>query len=182
MAATISELGAAGYTALRVESVAERAGVNKSTIYRRWGDKSGLVAAVLLERQSEVAPLPDTGDLRNDLVAHLGEIRELLHTPWFTSLAAELGRPGAVHDDGGDGAVREVFDAIWPARLRLSRTMFVRAVERGELPACADPDFLVEALSGPPYFRRVMLGRELDDGFLARTADLVIAGALASGR
>ncbi|MCX4511108.1 TetR/AcrR family transcriptional regulator [Streptomyces sp. NBC_01619] len=170
--ATIAELGDVGYAALRIDSVAERAGVNKTTIYRRWGDKAGLVATAFIERQSESAPPPDTGDLREDLLLHLGEIREVLYTPWITALVQEVGPRTSEKND-----VREVLDRIWPERFRLSRTIFVRAVERGDLPADADPDFLLEALAGPLYFRRLMLGRPLGDDFLEKTADLVLHGA-----
>ncbi|CAL9399710.1 hypothetical protein SUDANB150_01418 [Streptomyces sp. enrichment culture] len=170
--ATIAELGECGYRALRIEAVAERAGVNKTTIYRRWRDKAGLVSTALIERQSEVAPPPDTGSLREDLLAHLRDIREVLHQPGVARLMQEVGQRTAVKDD-----VREVLDTIWSVRLELSRTIFVRAVERGELPAGADPDFLLQATSGPLYFRLLMLGRDLDDDFLEKTADFVINGA-----
>ncbi|MFE7776313.1 TetR/AcrR family transcriptional regulator [Streptomyces sp. NPDC057445] len=172
--ATIAELGEVGYAALRIDAVAERAGVNKTTIYRRWGDKAALVATAFIERQSEIAPPPDTGDLREDLMVHVGEIREVLHTPWITALVREVGPRNSENND-----VREVLDKIWPERFRLSRTIFVRAVERGDLPADADPDFLLEALSGPLYFRWLMLGRPLGDDFLEKTVDLVLNGARA---
>lgn len=172
MDATIAELGEVGYAALRIDSVAERAGVNKTTIYRRWGDKAGLVATAFIERQSEIAPPPDTGGLREDLMAHLREIREVLYTPWITALVREVGPRTSEKND-----VREVLDKIWPERFKLSRTIFVRAMERGDLPADADPDFLLEALSGPLYFRWLMLGRQLSDDFLEKTADLVLNGA-----
>ncbi len=59
--ATIAELSEVGYAALRIESVAERAGVNKTTIYRRWGDKAGLVATAFIDRRDEFAPPPAAG-------------------------------------------------------------------------------------------------------------------------
>ncbi|MBB4683156.1 AcrR family transcriptional regulator [Amycolatopsis jiangsuensis] len=170
--ATIAELSEVGYAALRIESVAERAGVNKTTIYRRWGDKAGLVATAFIDRRDEFAPPPDTGSLRGDLLIHLREIRDTFQTPWLTRLVQELGPRTEERSD-----VREVLDQIWSVRLELSRMIFVRGIERGELPAGADPGFLIEATSGPLYFRWLLLGRELDDEFLARTADLVLAGA-----
>ena len=45
--ATAEELSRVGYAALRVDEVAERSGVNKTTIYRRWPTKSDLVRATL---------------------------------------------------------------------------------------------------------------------------------------
>ena len=43
--ATAEELGRVGFLALRIDDVAERSGVNKTTIYRRWASKEELVAA-----------------------------------------------------------------------------------------------------------------------------------------
>ncbi|MBE1533710.1 TetR/AcrR family transcriptional regulator [Actinomadura algeriensis] len=174
--ATIAELGDVGYAALRIESVAERAGVNRATIYRRWGDKPSLVAAAFTARQVETSPPTDTGDLLEDLLSFLREVRRGFDSPWIAALIRETG-PGTADNAG----LREALDKIWPARFRLSREIFVRAVERGDLPAHADPDELVEAAAGPLYFRRLMLGRPLTDDFLRRTAALVIAGARHAG-
>ncbi|MFI0353335.1 TetR/AcrR family transcriptional regulator [Actinomadura sp. 9N407] len=170
--ATITELGAVGYAALRIETVAERAGVNRATIYRRWGDKPSLVAAAFTARQAEVSPPADTGDLYEDLLSFLREVRRGFDSPWITALIKETG-PRTADDDG----LRQALDKIWPARFHLSREIFVRAVERGDLPAGVDPDFLVQATAGPLYFRWLMLGHPLTDDFLRHTAALVIAGA-----
>ncbi|MEV5825039.1 TetR/AcrR family transcriptional regulator [Spirillospora sp. NPDC052242] len=170
--ATIGELGEVGYAALRIEAVAERAGVNRATIYRRWGDKPSLVAAAFTARQVEISPPADTGDLAEDLLAFLREVRRGFDSPWITALIGETGSRTA--DNAGP---RRALDKIWPARFRLSREIFVRAVERGDLPADSDPDHLVQAAAGPLYFRRLMLGEPLTDDFLRRTAALVIAGA-----
>jgi AcrR family transcriptional regulator len=172
MDATIAELSEVGYAALRIESVAERAGVNKTTIYRRWGDKASLVAAAFAERQEEVSPAADTGDLREDLLAFLREVRRGFESPWITALIRETGPRSAGHD-----GIHEVLDKIWPARFAQSRVIFANAVARGDLPPGSDPDFLVEAAAGPLYFRWLFLGRELTDDFLARTAELVLRGA-----
>jgi hypothetical protein len=117
---------------------------------------------------------PVTGSLCGDLIALLQEIRLGLQTPWVTALLREAGprTPNGVD-------LYELLDRFWPERFRVSKQIFVRAVERGELPSETDPDFLLQVLSGPLYFRLLMLGRELDDEFLQQTADLVLNGARA---
>src|SRR6266487_2194893 len=65
--ATAEELSTSGYAGLRIEDVAARSGVNKTTIYRRWPRKSDLVSAALLHLWADEAP-PDTGSLREDLL------------------------------------------------------------------------------------------------------------------
>src|SRR5687768_17134081 len=77
MNATAHELGRAGYAALRIEDVAERSGVNKTTIYRRWPGKSDLVLEVINQQvAAALGQRPeglsfDTGTLRGDLRASL---------------------------------------------------------------------------------------------------------------
>ncbi|MFI9837551.1 TetR/AcrR family transcriptional regulator [Nonomuraea sp. NPDC051941] len=172
--ATITELSEVGYAALRVDAVAERAGVNKTTIYRRWGNKVGLVSTALIERRGQLVPPADTGSLRGDLIELLKEIRLGLNVPWVAALLREAGPRTAANAD-----LYELLDRFWPARFKVSGVIFERAVERGELPADTDSDFLLEMLSGPLYFHWLMLGHPLDDDFLERMADFVLHGAQA---
>lgn len=171
--ATLAELAEVGYAALRVEAVAERAGVNKTTIYRRWGGKAGLVSTAAVERRGALGRPPDTGGLRGDLVALLREIRLGLQTPWVAALVREAG-PRAANAD-----LYELLDRFWPARFQASDVIFERAVARGELPPGTDPGFLLEMISGPLYFHWLMLGRPLDDAFLDQVADFALRGARA---
>ncbi|WBB70068.1 TetR/AcrR family transcriptional regulator [Micromonospora sp. WMMD812] len=171
MDATIAELSEVGYTALRIEAVAERAGVNRATIYRRWGDKPNLVSAAFVERQEDVSPPADTGSVREDLLALFREIRRGFDSPWIAALIRELG-PRTPQNDG----VHEVLDKVWPQRFRHSREIFLRGMRRGELVDDLDPDYLVQAAAGPLYFRWLMLGEPLTDEFLERTADFVLSG------
>src|SRR5271154_2611054 len=69
--ATAAELARVGYEALRVEDVAAQAGVNKTTVYRRWPNKADLVAAVLRNAKGEPDELPDLGSVSADLLALL---------------------------------------------------------------------------------------------------------------
>ena len=61
IAATLAELGERGYAALSLDSVARRAGVHKTTLYRRWGTREELVLEAMLERAGEHISVPDTG-------------------------------------------------------------------------------------------------------------------------
>ena len=67
LAATLAELADTGYAALTIENIARRAGVHKTTIYRRWTDRESLVADVLGERIALGFPIPDTGSVQDDL-------------------------------------------------------------------------------------------------------------------
>src|SRR5437870_5218075 len=65
--ATVELLASGGFASLKIERVAERAGVGKTTIYRRWPTKEQLVASALSEFADDFA-VPDSGSSRDDVV------------------------------------------------------------------------------------------------------------------
>src|ERR1017187_7822073 len=60
-----------GLHGLSIEEVASRAGVAKTTIYRRWHSRGTLALDAFLAEFKALQPLPDTGILRDDLLAAL---------------------------------------------------------------------------------------------------------------
>ncbi|MFD0475683.1 TetR/AcrR family transcriptional regulator [Nonomuraea thailandensis] len=171
--ATIAELTEVGYAALRVDAVAERAGVNKTTVYRRWGNKAAW------------CPPPSSS------AAAAGAARRHRHPARGSHRAAQgdparprrpLGRRAAPRSRPARRRQRRPVRAprqVLAARFKVSGVIFERAVERGELPADTDPGFLLEMISGPLYFHWLMLGHPLDDDFLERMADFMLHGARA---
>jgi AcrR family transcriptional regulator len=81
LAAATELLTEAGYDGLSIEAVAGRAGVHKTTVYRRWPTKADLIADALTARSAQHVPVPDTGTFAGDL-AELAE-----------SIAANIGSP-----------------------------------------------------------------------------------------
>src|SRR5687768_8747678 len=64
----------AGYAGLAIDEVAQRAGVAKTTLYRRWPTKDHLAIAVYADMLDRDVPVTDTGDVRADLTAYLQQI------------------------------------------------------------------------------------------------------------
>jgi AcrR family transcriptional regulator len=67
-------LSEVGYDRLTIESIAARAGVAKTTIYRRWSDKAALIVAVIERRALDTPPPSSPEDLRTalfDVMTHL---------------------------------------------------------------------------------------------------------------
>src|SRR5215207_3763595 len=97
LAATLQLLAERGYDQLELPAVARRAGVNITTVYRRWGARARLVGEALLERTRPLRPTPDTGALRTDLEQLLVEEGALLRTPpvraMFELLLSESASP-----------------------------------------------------------------------------------------
>jgi AcrR family transcriptional regulator len=167
--AALAELRTVGYGALSVEAIADRAGVHKTTVYRRWETISALVVDALLDRLARDVPTPDTGTLVDDL-------RALLH-----AIVANLTSPGAgallralVGDAGQIPEIRDVGSAVWEERFAAARTIIARGVERGELPPDTDADLMIETLIAPLYLRLLVTDAPIDTGYADRVLDVVL--------
>jgi AcrR family transcriptional regulator len=170
--ATLEELAEAGYAALSFEGIARRAGVHKTTLYRRWESLEDLLLDAFIERGFEQVPIPDTGSLRRDLLAYGREIAAGVEAP---EVGAMLAAVASGRDR--DSALAEASRRFWDTRFELAGEMVGRAVERGEIPGRVDPRLVVQAMVAPIYFRLLMTGEPLDDSFLKRQAALIAAGA-----
>ncbi len=162
-------LGRAGYAGLTMDAVATAAGVGKATIYRRWSSKGELLLSVMDVVGAPVLEVPDTGKLREDLVAVLTEVVELFGGPSGRAIRSLL---GAVIDDPVlQGGCRRPPLANWDAAWE---TVVARAVERGEV--SADGGHSVAAEIGPAVLalRWLVTGRPLDDTVVSDLVDRVI--------
>ena len=174
-------LHAGGYAALNMDDVAERAGVAKTTLYRRWPTKDHLATAVAAEMLGEV-PIPDTGDLRRDLTdfasalaASLDQVRAAGRPGGGSSagLAAELVAAAARHPD-----IDEVVRAGFAQRHELARARLQRAVEREGLRPDIDQPVLIDQIAGPVYYRILITGAPADRGYAERLVAAALDGAL----
>ncbi len=165
--ATAEELGRVGYLALRVEDVAQHAGVNKTTIYRRWPTKADLVTAALRELDVTFQEVPDTGSIREDLLTMLRRVTDIERTPIVRVIMAELSHPEVQAIAHG---LKHKFEADWVKAI-------ARAMARGELPSHTSPLLIIEVIMSSAM-GRVCRGEEPpDEPFLEAVVDLVLAGA-----
>ncbi|MDA0638894.1 TetR/AcrR family transcriptional regulator, partial [Nonomuraea sp. MCN248] len=146
--ATLAELAGKGFRGLTVEHVAERSGVHKTTVYRRWGSVEGLISDALELARDEPWPVPDTGAVEGDLrgVARLvqsGFADPELGPVSSAFVAAAMQSPEAAR------ALHDFFQA----RHEQSAQVVRRAVERGELPRTVDAHELIRAAVAPIYYR-----------------------------
>lgn len=131
LAAAWDELVEVGYARLTMESIAVRARTSEAVLYRRWPNKSRLVLAAI-ERRRDANPVavPDTGDLRGDLIAHLTAVSEAL--AGYFAIAAAAAFSGLLVDTGMTPA--QARDQLIDAqRLSPVRTVYQRAHDRGEI-------------------------------------------------
>ena len=168
--ATLALLEENGYEDLTIPDIANRAQVNKTTIYRRWPGKAELILDVALTRMRAQVPLPDTGDLRRDLGALLRSITAAMATPFVQGLLQaimSLGPAQAALDEPG---------RFWDERFLDNAALVERAIERGEISADADPRELLEMAVAPLFFRTLIRGQPLRDNEIdAVVARVVLA-------
>ncbi|MFD2766486.1 TetR/AcrR family transcriptional regulator [Micromonospora eburnea] len=163
-----------GYAELTVERIAQAAGVNKTSIYRRWTDLEGVLGDLLSEYASEVVPIPDTGKLDTDLeeLASLirrgmtGEPGELI-----TALAAAAPR---------NPRAAQIVRGFFAERFGLAEAVVDHAVARGELPDDTDAQAAIEVLGAPFFLRLLVVDKPIDEDFARRTAAAAVT-ALRAG-
>jgi AcrR family transcriptional regulator len=149
--AVLDELGAVGYGALAIESVAARAGVGKSTIYRHWPGKLALVEDAFRTLKVPVV-VPDHGCLRDRVVSVIEQVAGHVQQSTYSSCM-----PALIEAAERDPKVRDFHCAFSRERRAVLVGLLSDAVEAGELPATADPELLADALVGPILLRRLLL-------------------------
>jgi AcrR family transcriptional regulator len=142
--AAIDELAAGGYAAFSLDRVAARAGVHRTTLYRRWGSRDALVLDATLDRAERAVPIPDTGSTRGDLVAYAREVIANVSTPEMNAVVRAFASEAARRPELAEGARQ-----FWARRFALARDVVRRGVDRGDVAADVDADALLEAVLGP---------------------------------
>jgi AcrR family transcriptional regulator len=169
--ATLEELVRVGFRALRIEDVSARAGVHKTTIYRRWPTKNDLVRDAMVHASTHTPKFPNTGSVRDDLIevarGMCQFMRSKLGQGLFRVLIAE----------GRDPEVGAICDALRSSKESVGREWVRQAVARGDLAPSIEADLLFSTLVGTLHHRLVMRNQPADDAFIGRLVDLLLEGA-----
>jgi len=161
-----------GFGNLTIEGIAARAGVGKTTIYRRWPNKSSIVMDAFFEDISPVASFPDTGNIREDIRRQMRKLIKELNGPTGCKVATLMA------NGQFDKEMAEAFRARWIEQRRCEALDVIkRGIEKGEIRNDADPEVLVDALYGPIYFRLLSGHAPLTQQFADELANLVIGGS-----
>jgi AcrR family transcriptional regulator len=179
--AVIDEVTEHGYAGTTVERVAARAGVAKTTIYRRWRSFDGLLADVMAERAEQQIPVPDEGDLGSDLRALARSVVANFRHPAIRAAFASL-----VAAAMQDPAAQEVLSRFVAARVATMTVIIDRATLRGELPPGTDAAGVIRTVTALIYYRLFIAGepasQEVADTAAAIAAAAARAGALTTRR
>ncbi|MDP9867806.1 MULTISPECIES: TetR/AcrR family transcriptional regulator [Streptosporangium] len=174
LSATLAELAETGYAGLTVDNVAQRAGVHKTTVYRRWKDREALVLDALTEQVAADIPIPDTHAVETDLRELARSLVRMLTSPADRAVTIAMFSDAARVPEIGDVKRRFFAD-----RFLRAEPVVTRAVERGELPAGTDPAELLKTLIAPIYLRLLITAEPVDETTADHAAQVALAAARA---
>lgn len=173
LAAAIEELSARDYADISVESIAARAGVHKTTVYRRWGSKVEIIKQALIGAAGAHIQVPDTGSVDGDLLLLARAVQVVLSPPQGAAITTALIVGGLASAE-----LAEVMRQFWEVRLEAISAIVDRAVNRGELPAGTDPFALMRTLAAPLYYQLLVARVPVTEA----DADLAAAATLAAAK
>jgi AcrR family transcriptional regulator len=140
--ATLALLAEVGFDRLSIEAIAARAGVGKTTIYRRYASKEELVADAIESVREEIV-IPDTGSLQGDIDALIQNAAQITLTP--------LGRQTVATIVSSAASNPQFAKIYWIKYLQPRRTTFAivleRAKARNEIPADLDSELVFDTMS-----------------------------------
>jgi hypothetical protein len=125
-----------------VDAICLRAGVPRSTYYRRWPSALEVVVDAF-DAAARIDPLPDTGDLLCDVLTYAGRFQALLAEPVLGACARFLGAEACLRPD-----LRQRLLKDQAARRAVNRGLFDRAAARGDVLPDIEPDLVFDVING----------------------------------
>ncbi|MFD5430067.1 TetR/AcrR family transcriptional regulator [Streptomyces sp. NPDC127084] len=182
--ATRAALVELGWSKLTLGDVAKRAGVAKTTLYRRWANKNELVVDAVAVLFDELE-LPDRGSLAADIEGVVLQFAELLQRP-----EAKTAMLAVVAESTRDEPLRErIRVSIVDRQKRLVLEGRARAQARGELPvepsqeiADRTADLIFDVVAGAVVHRALVSGEQVDEDWVRRFTAVLLGGLGAAGR
>lgn len=163
LAAVVELLVERGAEECTFTNVAEKAGVERSTLYRRYANRWAMISEALFAHHQIDFAIETTGDFRSDMTAHLRKIAASLDSPPGRAMvvAAAIARVDRVPEGG----------RYWANRRQQLQPLIDAAVASGQIRAGIDPDELFAASDGPLFFRMLIANKPIDEPFIAGVVD-----------
>ncbi|MFR9797230.1 TetR/AcrR family transcriptional regulator [Streptomyces sp. MS06] len=151
--AVFEELASVGYARMSIEGIARRAGVGKTAVYRRWRSKLHLVLDVVSALAVMGLPVPDTGSLEGDLRLLFEVTSRALRHPVASQVIPDLQAEAARNPDI-DEAMQK---ALRQGQESVASGIVAAAEARGEVRPGLDRELALDLISGPLYWRSVVI-------------------------
>jgi AcrR family transcriptional regulator len=167
--AAVEEMAEVGYGGVTIESIAARARVGKSTIYRHWPDKLELIADAFETFHEQL--VPDLGELsvRESLALLLRHVAEVVvDSTWSRCI------PALIEGAERDPRVRAFHHRYAAERRQALIDLIAHGIGTGEIAPGVDPELATNALLGAIFYRRLWTGRPFEPDDAGRLVDLVL--------
>lgn len=174
--ATLDLIAEVGIGALTIDQISERSAVARSTIYRHWSAPSEIVIDAFATLIGAVPPGPVGEGFVEELTFNYEFLMDgLLTGNWSRFL------PAMIEAARVDAAYRDVFQRLLEERRAFGRDVIRRAIANGDLPKDIDGDWILDAISGPLYYRAVIWNDPIRDrselhALIAMVTDRALSG------
>lgn len=170
--ATLDLLAEVGYESMSIEAIASRAGVGKTTIYRRYTSKEELVADAIESLRDDLA-IPNTGSFWGDMDILIKNAAKKIDSP--------LGRQTLALIVSTASSNPQFAEVYWTKYTKLRREAFSKILERaksrGEIHKDADVDLIIDLVSGSLYYALIFKPTtEPVEAYMRRTMNLLMKG------
>lgn len=178
LTATLQLMFEAGLSGVSVDTVSQRSGVAKTTIYRHWPSRSALLMDACARMGTTASAwraerLPDTGSLEGDVLELATGLAHRLHSAKWASIL-----PSVIDAAERDPDIAKLHSRMHAGFMAGFRAVIERAESRSGLPPGRSAAELVAAVVGPLFYRRWFSREPLDDGFVKG----VVANAVRASR
>jgi TetR/AcrR family transcriptional regulator of autoinduction and epiphytic fitness len=157
LGAALEELGEVGYGGFTIESVAARAGVGKSTIYRHWSDKLALIADAFQTLHEDTLPDIESGSAREKVARVLRHVAEAVASSTLSSCI-----PALIDAAERDASLRKFYIRFQKEARQPLIKVIADGVADGSFPSRIDPELAAFALLGTIFFCRLMTSKRFD--------------------
>lgn len=155
-----------GIDACTFQNLAGKAGIERSTLYRRNPDRWPTIIGAIIELAERETASFEAGSFRKDLFNTLNNLMRVLSSPLGPALIEVAGALQA-------GAAPGQAERFWQSRQQQLAPMFEAAIARGELPKDVDRDEIFAMAAGPIYFRRFIASQPLTEAWVRQVVDQV---------
>jgi AcrR family transcriptional regulator len=174
-AVTLQRLAEVGFERLSIPEIADLAGLNKTSVYRRWPTKRDLVRDAVMASMHRVPDPPDTGSVRTDMLELARGAAAFVESPLGTGVMRTLLAGSTPFDDD------EATGLLGWDDVGMVKRLVDRGIARGELRADVDVRLLSSTVAGAIFHRVFVERQSLTEAYLEDLVDLVLAGVRSRG-